>query len=70
MPHNSSSDALYLSWPLTSWFELGVPIRPEQVALCLIDQKLTRLCHDPKHYDLAVDLARSCSTATAGRARR
>jgi Domain of unknown function (DUF6378) len=36
---------------------LGVPITAEQVVLCLIDLKLTRLCHDPRHYDSAVDLA-------------
>jgi Domain of unknown function (DUF6378) len=40
-------------WSIT----LGVPITGEQVVLCLIDLKLTRLCHDPRHYDSAVDLA-------------
>ena len=45
--------AVAARWTIT----LGVPITAEQVVLCLIDLKLTRLCHDPRHYDSAVDLA-------------
>ncbi len=40
-------------WSIT----LGQPISPEYVVLCLLDLKLTRLCHDPGHYDSAIDLA-------------
>ena len=45
--------AVAARWSIT----LGQPVTPEQVVLCLIDLKLTRLCHDPRHYDSAVDLA-------------
>jgi len=51
-PANSMA-AVAARWSLT----LGRPVTPEQVVLCLIDLKLTRLCHDPRHYDSAVDLA-------------
>lgn len=40
-------------WSLT----LGQTITPAQVALCLIDLKLARLAHDPKHLDSALDVA-------------
>ena len=40
-------------WSIT----LGHPITPTQVVLCLIDLKLTRLQHDPKHQDSLCDLA-------------
>jgi hypothetical protein len=40
-------------WSLT----LGSEICPAQVALCLIDLKLVRLAHDPKHLDSIVDVA-------------
>jgi hypothetical protein len=40
-------------WSLT----LGARISPVQVALCLIDLKLARLVHDPKHLDSIVDIA-------------
>jgi hypothetical protein len=40
-------------WSLT----LGVKVSPAQVALCLIDLKLVRLAHDPKHLDSIVDVA-------------
>jgi hypothetical protein len=36
---------------------LGHPITPAQVVLCLIDLKLTRLQHNPKHQDSVYDLA-------------
>jgi hypothetical protein len=40
-------------WSIT----LGHSVTPAQAALCLIDLKLTRLQHDPKHQDSATDLA-------------
>jgi hypothetical protein len=35
---------------------LGVPVTPEQVALCMIGVKMSRLCHSMKH-DSIVDIA-------------
>jgi hypothetical protein len=35
---------------------LGVQVIPAQVALCLIDPKLVRLAHDPRHRDSLIDL--------------
>ena len=49
----ASMSTVAARWSIT----LGQPVTPEQVVLCLIDLKLTRLCHDSRHYDLAVDLA-------------
>ena len=40
-------------WSIT----LGTPITPAQVALCMIDLKLTRLARDPKHQDSILDIA-------------
>jgi hypothetical protein len=40
-------------WSLTLRTKLG----PAQVTLCLIDLKLARLTHDPKHLDSQVDAA-------------
>ena len=40
-------------WSLT----LGTKVSPAQVVLCLIDLKLARLAHDPKHLDSIVDVA-------------
>ena len=48
-----SMAAVAARWSIT----LGQSVTPEQVVLCLIDLKLTRLSHDPRHYDSAVDLA-------------
>jgi hypothetical protein len=45
--------AVAARWSIT----LGQPVTPEQVVLCLIDLKLTRLSHNPGHYDSAVDVA-------------
>ena len=39
-------------WSIT----LGTPITAAQVALCMIDLKLTRLSHDPGHFDSLVDV--------------
>jgi hypothetical protein len=39
--------AVAARWSIT----LGQPVTPEQVVLCLIDLKLSRLSHDPQHYD-------------------
>jgi hypothetical protein len=40
-------------WSLT----LGQTVTPAQVVLCLIDLKLARLAHDPRHQDSILDLA-------------
>ena len=40
-------------WSLT----LGTEIRPPQVALCLIDLKVARLTHHPRHLDSITDIA-------------
>ena len=42
-----------MRWSLT----LSTEVSPAQVALCLIDLKLARLAHDPKHLDSIVDVA-------------
>jgi hypothetical protein len=39
-------------WSIT----LGCTVTPAQVVLCLIDLKLARLTHDPKHRDSALDV--------------
>ncbi len=36
---------------------LGTKVTPAQVAMCLIDVKMARLVHDPKHLDSTVDVA-------------
>ena len=48
-----SMAAIAARWSVT----LGRPITPAQVALCLIDVKLTRLAHDPAHADSITDIA-------------
>jgi hypothetical protein len=40
-------------WSLT----LGSRVSPAQVVLCLIDLKLARLTHDPRHLDSITDIA-------------
>ena len=49
----TSMAAVASRWSIT----LGHPITPAQVVLCLIDLKLTRLQHNPKHQDSICDLA-------------
>ena len=40
-------------WSLT----LGTRVSPEQVVLCLVDLKVERLAHDPRHLDSIADVA-------------
>ena len=35
---------------------LGMPVTPQQVALCMIDLKLARLAHDPHYADGPIDV--------------
>ena len=35
---------------------LGVKVTPAQVAVCLMDLKMARLAHNPKHLDSLVDV--------------
>jgi len=35
---------------------LGIRVTSAQVALCLMDLKMARLAHDPKHLDSLVDV--------------
>ena len=44
--------AIAARWSIT----LGHPVTPAQVALCMIDLKLTRLARDPGHQDSILDL--------------
>ena len=44
--------AIAARWSIT----LDVPVTPAQVALCMIDLKLTRLAYDPRHADSVVDV--------------
>ena len=39
-------------WSLT----LSTPITPAQVALCMIDLKMSRLSHNPSHHDSLLDI--------------
>ena len=45
--------AIAARWSLT----LGHPVTPAEVVLCMIDLKLTRLAHDPRHQDSILDIA-------------
>jgi hypothetical protein len=49
----TSMAAVAARWSIT----LGHPVTPAQVVLCLIDLKLVRLAHNPKHQDSVCDLA-------------
>ena len=51
-PHTSMA-AIARRWSVT----LGQPVTPAPVVLCLIDLKLTRLAHNPRHVDSLVDVA-------------
>ena len=48
-----SMEAIAQRWSLT----LGHPVTAAQVALCMIDLKLERLKHDPRHEDSLLDVA-------------
>ena len=48
----TSLAAIAARWSLT----LGQIVTPTQVALCMIDLKLARLAHDPKHRDSVLDV--------------
>ena len=48
----TSMAAVAARWSIT----LGRPVTPAQVVLCMIDLKLARLAHDPKHHDSAADV--------------
>jgi hypothetical protein len=48
-----SMEAIAQRWSLT----LGHPVTAAQVALCMIDLKLERLRHDPRHEDSLLDVA-------------
>ncbi len=52
-PPSESFEAIAARWSLV----LGITVTSAQVALCLIDLKLTRLGHNPKHQDSVCDLA-------------
>ena len=42
----------------TRWSQvLGTRVTPAQVIICLIDLKLARLTHDPRHLDSITDIA-------------
>lgn len=49
----ASMNAIAERWSIT----LGRRVTPQQVALCLIDLKLARLAHNPKHRDSILDAA-------------
>jgi Domain of unknown function (DUF6378) len=36
---------------------LGTKVTPEQVIVCLVDLKVARLTHDPRHLDSITDVA-------------
>lgn len=48
----TSLTAIAARWSLT----LGQNVTPTQVTLCMIDLKLARLAHDPKHRDSVLDV--------------
>ena len=47
-----SMSAVAARWSIT----LGCTVTPAQVVLCMIDLKLARLAHDPRHRDSALDV--------------
>jgi len=52
-PPAASMAVVAKRWSIT----LGRPVTPAQVVLCLIDLKLARLGHNPKHQDSLLDVA-------------
>ena len=48
----TSMTSVAARWSIT----LGCTVTPAQVVLCMIDLKLTRLTHDPKHNDSTADV--------------
>ena len=48
----TSMASIAARWSLT----LGHPVTPAQVVLCMIDLKLARLAHNPKHHDSNMDV--------------
>jgi hypothetical protein len=36
---------------------LGTKVTPAQVMVCLVDLKVARLTHDPRHFDSITDIA-------------
>ena len=46
-------EALAKRWSLT----LGRSVTPAEVVMCLLDLKLERISHNPKHQDSIIDLA-------------
>lgn len=36
---------------------LGTKVSPAQVIVCLVDLKVARLAHDPRHFDSITDVA-------------
>lgn len=46
-------EAVARRWSIT----LGRTVTPAEAVLCMIDLKLARLCHDPRHHDSALDVA-------------
>ena len=51
-PYDNFSQTAKLWEPI-----LGVSITPEQIALCMIQVKISRLCYTPGHADSLVDIA-------------
>lgn len=49
----ASMAAIAARWSIT----LGRAVTPSEVVLCLIDLKLARLAHDPRHQDSILDIA-------------
>lgn len=48
----TSMAAIAARWSIT----LGCTVTPAQVVLCMIDLKVARLTHDPKHHDSTADV--------------
>jgi hypothetical protein len=48
----ASMSTVAARWSIT----LGHTVTPAQVVLCMIDLKLARLAHNPKHLDSALDV--------------